>query len=147
MKTVEVGNNVKVHYVGTLVDGTEFDNSRARGQGLRLVVGSPTVLKGFDEAMVGMTEGETKEVILTAEEAYGARNPEALQTVPKEAFGEDFEFVIGETVQGNGPYGPFLATIQELLDSEIVLDMNHPLAGETLKFQIEVLEIATGEEE
>ena len=86
-----------------------------------------------------------KEIVLDPEEGYGVRNEKALQTVPKLAFGADFQFEEGETVQGNGPYGPFLATIKELLKEEVVLDMNHPLAGETLKFQIEVLEIA-GEE-
>ena len=60
MKTVEVGNNVKVHYVGTLTDGTEFDSSHKRGEALTVEVGSPGLLKAFDEAIVGMTEGETQ---------------------------------------------------------------------------------------
>jgi peptidylprolyl isomerase len=141
MKTVEVGNNVKVHYVGTLTDGTEFDSSHKRGEALLVEVGSPGLLKAFDEAIVGMTEGEIKEITLSAEEGYGARNPEAFQTVPKEAFGSEFQFEEGQTVQGNGPYGPFLATIKQLEETEVVLDMNHPLAGEALKFQIEMLEI------
>tara|TARA_B100000686_G_scaffold349776_1_gene443964 strand:+ start:526 stop:966 length:441 start_codon:yes stop_codon:yes gene_type:complete len=143
MKIVEVGNNVKVHYIGTLEDGTEFDSSHNRGEALQVQVGSPGLLPAFDQAIVGMTEGETKEITITAEEGYGERNPEAFQTVPKEAFGPDFAFTVGETVQGNGPYGPFLATIKELQENEVVLDMNHPLAGETLKFQIEMLEIIT----
>ena len=139
MKTVEVGNNVKVHYVGTLEDGTEFDNSHVRGEPMDVEVGAPGLLKAFDEAMVGMTEGQTKTITLTAEEGYGVHQPDAIQTVPKEAFGEEFEFEVGSTVQGNGPYGPFLATIQQLEESEVVLDMNHPLAGKTLNFQIEMV--------
>ena len=107
MKTVEVGNNVKVHYVGTLTDGTEFDSSHKRGEALQVEVGSPGLLKAFDEAIVGMTEGQTKEITLSAEEGYGPRNPEALQTVPREAFGSEFHFEEGQTVQGNGPHGPF----------------------------------------
>ena len=145
MKTVEVGNNVKIHYVGTLTDGTEFDNSHKRGSAMDIEVGAPGLIAGFTTALVGMTEGQTKSVTLTPEEAYGQRNEEALQRVPKEAFGPDFDFVLGGTVQGNGPMGPFLAKIQELEEKEVVLDMNHPLAGQDLNFEIEMVEIETGE--
>ena len=143
MKTVEVGNNVKIHYVGTLTDGTEFDNSRARGEALLIEVGSPGLIAGFGNALIGMTEGETKTVTLTPDEAYGERNPEALQTVPMAAFGADFDFIIGGTIQGNGPMGPFLAKIQALEEEtqQVILDMNHPLAGEHLNFEIEMVEI------
>jgi len=141
MKTVEVGNNVKVHYVGTLVDGTEFDSSRKRGETLEVEVGHPGLIAGFTNALIGMTEGETKTVTLAPEDAYGERRQEALQTVPKTAFGPDFEFILGETVQGNGPMGPFLAKIQELKEEEVILDLNHPLAGESLSFQIELVKI------
>jgi FKBP-type peptidyl-prolyl cis-trans isomerase 2 len=143
MKTVEVGNNVKVHYVGTLTDGTEFDNSYKREGPIAFEVGSPGLISGFTNAVLGMTVGETKTVTLSPDEAYGNRIPEATQTVPMAAFGPDFEFILGGTVQGNGPMGPFLAKIQELRETEqqVVLDMNHPLAGEELKFEIQLVEI------
>jgi len=141
MKTVEVGNNVKVHYVGTLEDGTEFDNSHIRGAPMDVEVGSPGLLKAFDEAMLGMTEGQTKTITLSPEEGYGDRKLDAMQTVPREAFGPDFELEVGSTIQGKGPYGPFLATVQQLKENEVILDMNHPLAGKTLNFQIEMVEI------
>ena len=142
MKTIEVGNNVKVHYVGTLADGTEFDNSYHRGQAMEVEVGSG-LITGFTNALIGMTEGETKTVALIPEDAYGQRYDDAVQTVPKTAFGSDFEFVLGETIQGNGPMGPFLAKIQSLKEEtqEVILDMNHPLAGKHLNFKIEVVEI------
>ena len=144
MKTVEVGNNVKVHYVGTLTDGTEFDNSHVRGSTIDVEVGAPGLIAGFNNALIGMTEGETKTVTLSPEEAYGNRIEDAIQKFPMAAFGPDFEFIVGGTVQGNGPQGPFLAKIHALEEEaqQVFLDMNHPLAGEELNFQIEMVEIA-----
>lgn len=136
---VTTGHNIKVHYRGTLTDGTEFDNSRVRGQALDFEVGSGRMIRGFNDAVLGMTPGDTKEVTLTPDVAYGNRNPEALQAVPKEAFGPDFEFILGAMVQGNGPAGQFVAKIQALEEENVVLDMNHPLAGEQLNFEIELL--------
>lgn len=140
---VENGSNVSVHYRGTLGDGTEFDNSRTRGQTLEFRVGSGQMIKGFNDAVVGMTTGETKSVTLVPADAYGDRNPEALQAVPRTAFGDDFEFEVGEMIQGNGPRGPFVARIHELQEADVVLDLNHPLAGEELNFEIEVVSVET----
>ena len=93
------------------------------------------MIPGFDRALVGMTVGETRNIHLTAQEAYGPRIPDAVQTVPKTAFPDDFEYLVGEVIQGNGPQGPFLAKIQEERDTEVLLDFNHPLAGEDLNFE------------
>lgn len=143
---VENGNNVSVHYRGTLGDGTEFDNSRTRGETLEFCVGSGQMIKGFNDAVVGMATGETKSVTLVPADAYGDRNPAALQAVPRTAFGDDFEFEVGEMIQGNGPRGPFVARIHELQETDVVLDLNHPLAGEELNFEIEVVSVATDTE-
>ena len=132
MKVVD-GHNVSVHYKGTLTDGTEFDNSRTRGQTIAFQVGSGQMIPGFNDAVVGMATGETKSVTLAPTEAYGPRNEEALNTVPREAFGENFEFEVGATIQGNGPRGVFLAKIHDLQEENVILDMNHPLAGQSLK--------------
>ena len=144
MKTAEVGNNVTVHYRGTLSDGTEFDSSHNRAEPISFQVGSGMMISGFDNAVQGMSEGETKQVTLTPDEAYGSRNEDAMQAVPMAAFGPDFEFIVGGTVQGNGPMGPFLAKIKELEEEaqQVILDMNHPLAGEELTFEIELLAVA-----
>ena len=136
---VTTGHNVSVHYRGTLTDGTEFDNSRIRGETLDFQVGSGRMIRGFNDALLGMDVGDTKKVTLLPEDAYGDHNPEAIQPVPKDAFGPDFEFEIGGTVQGNGPRGPFLAKIQSLDEEKVLLDMNHPLAGEELSFEIELV--------
>jgi len=144
MKTVEVGNNITVHYKGTLTDGTEFDSSHNRNEPINFEVGSGRMIRGFDKAVIGMLPGQTKTVTLAQEEAYGPRYPDATQRVPRTAFGADYPFVIGDTVQGTGPQGPFLATILEYDDTEVALDMNHPLAGKDLTFEIELVEIQSG---
>ncbi len=133
------GQNVSVHYVGTLSDGTEFDNSRTRGQTLDFQLGSGQLLTGFNDAIVGMSIGETKTITLTADEAYGQPQQEAIQDVPRQAFAEDFEFVVGGTVQGNGPAGQFIAVVQSVNDEVVTLDLNHPLAGKDLTFEVELV--------
>ena len=135
------GHNVSVHYVGTLTDGTEFDNSRTRGQAVSFEIGSGRMISGFNDAVVGMTVGETKKVTLAPEQAYGTRNENALQNVPRDAFSEDFNFEVGGMIQGNGPRGPFLAKIHEVGEQEVILDMNHPLAGQELNFEIELVSV------
>ena len=133
------GQNVSVHYVGTLSDGTEFDNSRTRGQTLDFQLGSGQLLTGFNDAIVGMSIGETKTITLSAEEAYGQPQQEAIQDVPRQAFAEDFEFVVGGTVQGNGPGGQFIAVVQSVNEEVVTLDLNHPLAGKDLTFEVELV--------
>ena len=138
---VENGFNVKVHYRGTFTDGTEFDNSRSRGQTLDFQVGTPNIIRGFDEAVLGMTTGESKTINLTSNEAYGQVNPDAFQNVPKIQFDENFNFEVGAAVMGQGPQGPFRATIHEIRDSYVILDFNHPLAGKDLAFDIEMVSV------
>mgnify|MGYP003112088158 FL=1 len=140
------GNNVKVHYKGTLNDGSEFDNSHVRGETLNFKVGSDQLLSGFSNALVGMTEGQVKSFTLTSAEAYGEYDPNAVATAPKTAFPEDFEFNVGSQVEGTAPNGrPFLAKIKAFDDNEVTLDVNHPLAGEDLTFEVELVEIETTE--
>ena len=136
---VKNGFNVKVHYKGTFTDGTEFDNSRKRGQTLDFEVGTPGLIHGFNQAVLGMSAGETKTVTLAADEAYGQVNPEAYQNVPKTQFNDDFVFEIGAAVVGQGPHGAFRATIDEVNDEDVVLNFNHPLAGKDLTFEVEVV--------
>ena len=88
-----------------------------------------------------MTSGETKTFTLPPENAYGERNPNAIQHVSKEAFGPEYDFIIGTTVQGQGPQGVFLATIKSVDGTSVELDMNHPLAGNELTFTVEVVDV------
>ena len=144
---VEMGHIVSVHYTGTMQDGTEFDNSRLRDEPLQFQLGVSDMIPGFVNAILGMTVGETKEVTLQPADAYGERDPDARQSVPRSAFPADFQFEVGGTVQGNGPQGRFLATLEDWDDDEVVLDLNHPLAGEHLTFAVEVVSIDVEEED
>jgi FKBP-type peptidyl-prolyl cis-trans isomerase 2 len=140
---VKNGDSVKVHYIGTLNDGNEFDNSYKRGSTLDFQVGGGQMIKGFDNALVEMEVGQKKTVNLKAEEAYGPRREEAIMAVAKENFPPDFEAKEGEMVQGRTENGqPINALIIEVQENDIILDMNHPLAGEELNFEIELVEIS-----
>ena len=141
-KEVIKSDRVEIHYVGTLEsDGSQFDSSRDRGQPLGFAVGQGQMIKGFDDGVLGMKIGEQKTLILPPALAYGDVSPENILKVPKkdvvDAVGEA-ECVVGAKLMV-GPGMP--ATITEITDDEIALDANHPLAGQTLKFEVELMEI------
>jgi len=139
---VKKGDQVKVNYIGTLNDGTEFDNSYKRGEPLAFTAGTGMMIEGFDNAVMGMTVGDKKNVNIPNEQAYGPQNPDAFMPVPKTNFPPDFKAVVGEMVQGQTETGqPVTAAILEVTENDIVLDLNHPLAGEDLNFEIELVEI------
>ena len=139
---VENGKTVCFHYVGTLEDGTEFDNSRSRGEPLTGHIGQGHLIPGFESALIGMTAGEKKNVLIESSDAYGEHNPEAVQTVPLDRFPVDFAPVVGSMVQGQNPNGMTLnGTITESSEDAVTVDFNHPLAGKNLNFEIEVVSI------
>ena len=141
MSTVEKGTKIKVHYKGTLDDGTEFDNSKNRGATLDFEVGAGLMIKGFDENVVGMGEGEVRTFTLAPEEAYGPIHEEAYRLFPKEAFGDN-DIEVGGVVEGsNGQGQPMLARVANISDDGVLLDLNHPLAGKSLTFEVELIEI------
>jgi len=136
---VAKGDTVNVHYVGTLEDGSEFDSSKSRNQVLTFTVGGTQVITGFSNAVIGMEVGETRNITLSPEEAYGMPNKEAVSNVSRTVFPEGFEFVKGSTVSGTNGHGqPLLAKILDYTETEVTLDMNHPLAGMILNFEIEL---------
>tara|TARA_R110000796_G_scaffold4455_1_gene17298 strand:+ start:402 stop:848 length:447 start_codon:yes stop_codon:yes gene_type:complete len=140
--TVQSGQTVSVHYRGTLDDGSEFDNSRNRGEAMAVQVGSGQLIAGFDAALLGMTVGEVKNIHLGAEEAYGPVDDAAVQEVSKTMFPPDFNFETGEIVQGQAQSGqPLMAMIMEEKEGTVLLDFNHPMAGKDLNFEIEVMSI------
>jgi FKBP-type peptidyl-prolyl cis-trans isomerase 2 len=143
MSKVEKGNHVKLHYRGTLAtDGTEFDNSRARNEPLNFQAGVGTLIPGFDNAVVGMTVGESKTVTIDPENAYGPVRPEAKMEIGNDQFPENLELTIGMPVPLTTSDGrDFMGTIAELNESTVTVDVNHPLAGQQLVFEIELLEI------
>ena len=141
-QAVAVGDTVNVHYVGTLDDGTEFDSSRNREDTLSFEVGSGQVITGFSDAVLGMEIGETRNVRIEPENAYGMPVKEAIQTISRSLFPEGFELVRGATVSGqNAQNRPVLAKILDYTDTEVEVDMNHPLSGKTLNFEIELVSV------
>ena len=144
MSIAKNGDKVKVHYIGTLKDGTEFDNSRTRGEGLEFILGDGKLLKGFNDVVDGLKIGETKKIDLEANQAYGEYQENAVITVKKTEFPKDMEFVMEGVVQGQDAQGrPIQGQITKIEEEEVELNMNHPLAGEDLAFEIELLEIVT----
>ena len=142
MLQVENGSKVSVHYRGTLNDGTEFDSSHSRGEPLTFEVGSGNMISGFDDAVQGMTVGETKNITLTPDQAYGDVNPDAIAAVPKSSFPPEFEFQVSGMVQGQNQLGqPMMGTINEVKEESVTIDFNHPMAGKDLNFEIELVSI------
>ena len=111
-QVVASGNSVKLHYKGTLTDGTQFDNSYDRGNPLDVTAGTGQLISGFDNALIGMKEGQKKSITIGFNDAYGPRNEEAFTKVPRTTFPQGFDFEIDAPVQGTGPQGnPLLSLI------------------------------------
>jgi len=141
---VKTGDKVSLHYVGTLTDGEEFDNSYTRGAPVEVEVGGGMLIKGFDNALVGMEVGEKRSISLNVGEAYGDINPAAFVEVEKESFPNDFPFEKGAFIPlTNAEGGQFVGRLDEVNDKSVRVDLNHPMAGKDLKFDIEVLSIVT----
>jgi len=146
--TVKTGDTVTLHYRGTFEDGTEFDSSHSRGEPITVTAGVGQLISGFDTALDGMTAGTTKTVTIPPEQAYGDKNPAAFTTLNRSLFPDGFEFVVDKTVPLMGSNGePVMGTISELTDDEIIVDLNHPMAGKTLNFEIEVVSVTDAAEE
>ena len=142
MTAAKNGDSVKIHYTGTLEDGTTFDSSAGRDP-LEFTLGSGQVIVGFDEAVTGMKTGETKNVTITADKAYGERNEEMVITAPRDQVPKDINPEVGQQLQMAGPDNqPIVVRIIEVTDEHILLDANPPLAGKDLIFDIELVTIA-----
>ncbi len=141
MTQVKAGDKVRIHYDGTLADGSTFDSSTGRDP-LEFTVGSGEIIPGLDKALPGMETGEKKTVEVPCTEAYGERNPEATQSVPRAQVPEDIPLDVGTQLQLQTPEGQAVpVTVAEVNEEQVVLDANHPLAGKDLTFSIELVEI------
>jgi len=141
MSEAKAGDTVKINYVGTLNDGQMFDSSEGRDP-LEFVVGSGQIIKGLDSAIPGMTVGDKKTVNVPCDQAYGETNPEARQAVPREQIPAEIPLEVGTQLQMQTPQGQVVpVTVAEVTEAEVTLDANHPLAGQDLNFEIEVVEI------
>jgi len=137
---VEKGNKIKVEYEGKFESGEVFDSSKKHKNPLEFTAGAGMVVQGFDKAVLGMNLNDEKEVTLPPEEAYGDLNKEAIQKVPKDNFPKEARegMIIGIPLP-TGEQVP--AEIIKIDDKEVTIDLNHPLAGRTLVFNIKVVGI------
>ncbi|NNL46806.1 MAG: peptidylprolyl isomerase [Chromatiales bacterium] len=142
MTQAKSGDTVRIHYTGTLDDGTQFDSSDGRDP-LEFALGGGQVIPGFDSAVDGMTVGESKSVTIPPEQAYGERHEQLVQQVPKSALPDDMKPEVGMQLQSQSPDGQVMnLVVTEVEEATITVDANHPLAGQALTFAIELVEIA-----
>ena len=141
MQQVKSGDKIKVHYHGRLVNGETFDKSEGR-EPLEFEVGSGMVIKGFDDGVTGMAVGDKKTINIPFLEAYGPRNPDMIIDMPRDRFPKDMELEVGMPLAMSDDQGQqFQVAIAEIKEESVVLDANHPLAGEDLIFDLELVEI------
>jgi FKBP-type peptidyl-prolyl cis-trans isomerase 2 len=144
MQQVKAGDTVKVHYHGRLTDGSTFDSSEGR-EPLEFKVGSGSVIKGFDDGVTGMTVGDKKTLHIPADDAYGQKDETRLVEFPKANFPPDLQPEVGmQLSMTNGAGQVIPVVIQEVGEDNVMLDANHPLAGQDLIFDIELVDISGG---
>jgi len=141
MSQAKTGDTVRIHYTGTLTDGSEFDSSAGRDP-LEFTVGGGQVIPGLDREIAGMAVGDRKTVTVIADEAYGQHSPEALQEVPRDNVPPDIDLTVGNRLQAVTQDGQQLVvTIAAVTEDTVTMDANHPLAGQDLVFEVELVEI------
>jgi len=141
MQQVKSGDTVKVHYHGRLSDGTTFDSSAGRAP-FEFQVGGGMVIAGFDSGVLGMQPGEKKTIKIPVEDAYGPSDPERIVEFPIAEFPEDLKPEVGMQLNMTSSDGGVIpVVITEVGEETVTLDANHPLAGQDLIFDIEVIEI------
>jgi len=142
MSLAKNGDKVKVHFTGKLKSGKIFDSSKD-SKPLEFTIGAGEMMPGFEKAIIGMTLGGTKAFTVLPEEAYGSRREELVATVEKSHFPPDITPTIGQPLQITLPEGEVLDLLITSIDGDMVtIDANHPLAGEALLFEVELVEIA-----
>lgn len=135
------GDTVKVHYTGTLKDGTVFDSSRGKDP-LEFTIGAGRLIPGFEQTVIGMNLGESRTTTIPAENAYGMHREEMVLVVDRDRFPPDIEPDVGQQLELRRPDGCVVTvTVTETSESTVTLDANHPLAGSDLTFDIELVEV------
>lgn len=139
---------VSLEYRLSLESGEEIESSEAAGEPLGFIAGADQVIPGLEKALMGMGEGDSSKIVVASEDAYGDSDPELIQDVPKDAFPDDAQIEPGMSFEADGPEGPFLVNVVKTDDDgTVTVDLNHPLAGKQLIFDIKVLEVRQATEE
>ena len=137
---IKQGSKVKVHYTGRLANNEVFDSSLKEGrEPLEFVIGEQSLIPGFENGVIGKSVGEKVTLNISPNDAYGEYRDDLCLTVPKTNVPEGIE--VGQSLQANtnGQIVPFI--VREVLENEVIVDANHPLAGQTLIFDVEILEV------
>jgi len=135
------GDTVRVHYTGTLADGTMFDTSRER-EPLEFTIGKGNIIPGFEEATKDMQVGQVKTVTIPAEKAYGPHSGEMVMVVSRNQLPDDLNPTVGQQLQMQSPDGmTAVVAVSDVSETTVTLDANHPLAGKDLTFEIELVEV------
>tara|TARA_Y100000592_G_scaffold100962_1_gene184100 strand:+ start:3119 stop:3577 length:459 start_codon:yes stop_codon:yes gene_type:complete len=144
---IDDGSRVTLHYTGKLDDGSTFDSSHDREEPMTVTVGSGMLIEGFNNALVGMDEGDTKTFTLPPGEAYGELDKDISNTkLSKNIFPDDFSFAEGQTIPLQGTDNQtFMSRVVDFDDDSVIVDLNHPLAGKNLTFEVEVLSVDNDE--
>ena len=140
MASAKSGDTVRVHYTGKLEDGSVFDSSDGRDP-LEFTVGSGQVIPGFDQAVAGMSPGDERQVKIPAAEAYGDRKDDLVIVVERAQLPPDIDPAVGQQLQLSQEGRAFVVTVADVNEQNITLDANHPLAGEDLTFELQLVEI------
>ena len=141
MSQVKTGDTVKVHYTGKLDDGTVFDTS-AEHEPLEFTIGEGRLIPDFEQAVVGMEPGESKNIQIAAENAYGPYHEEMVLVIQRKDIPDDIDPKVNQKLQVQQQNGqPFVVTVTEVSETSVTLDGNHELAGKDLNFDIELVEI------
>ncbi len=138
---VAKGSKVTVEYTGTFEDGTVFDTTEGRSP-IGFVTGNGEVIRGFDDAVIGMKRGEQKTIKVMPQDGYGERDERLLQQVPRSVFPAEMKIDRDMGFSFRAPQGQMMhATITDASSDTVTLDMNHPLAGKNLVFKLKVVDI------
>jgi peptidylprolyl isomerase len=140
---VKSGDVVRVHYTGTLEDGSQFDSSVGRAP-LEFTVGAGQMIAGFDAGVVGMAVGEKKTILIDPDHGYGQKDPTAIIEFPSSNIPEGMTVEIGMKLNLQNQYGqPVPVVVMEVKEEVIIMDANHFLAGKDLTFDVEIVEIVS----
>ncbi|TXT57973.1 MAG: FKBP-type peptidyl-prolyl cis-trans isomerase [Promethearchaeota archaeon] len=139
---IKEGDIIKVEYVGTLEDGSVFDSTEANdGEALKFEVGSGMIIPGFEKSVIGKEVGDNYDIHLEPSEAYGEYQEGLIKQIPKDKFPNQKELKQGMMIALLGPNNEQIpATVKEINDESVKIDLNHPLAGKSLNFEIKIVE-------
>ena len=141
MQAAKSGDVVHVHYTGTLDDGSVFDSSVGHDP-LEFTLGAGQVIPGFDQAVAGMTPGDERRITIPADEAYGQHRDELVLVVDRKEMPAEIEAAVGQKLQLSQEGQSYVVTITDVSPEQVTLDANHPLAGQDLTFELQLVDIA-----